>query len=71
MPVISLVPGVLKDYSVDSIAKINDLYYPSGLERQKIFNCLTSIQWSSEELSDGTFLAPFMAYYGLTILPKS
>ena len=43
VPVISLVPGVLKDYSVDNISKINDLYYPSDLERQKVFNCLSSI----------------------------
>lgn len=71
VPIISLIPGVLKDYSVDSISKINDLYYPSGLERQKVFNCLTSIQWSSEELSNGTFLEPFMSYYDLNILPKS
>ena len=64
-PVISLVPGCLKDYSVNSIDKINNLYYPEN--RQYLFNCLTNLQFNSDELINGFAWNTMSKYYGIDI----
>ena len=64
-PVISLVPGCLKDYSVNSIDKINNLYYPEN--RQYLFNCLTNLQFNSDELISGFAWNTISKYYGINI----
>ncbi len=64
-PVISLVSGCLKDYSVNSIDKINNLYYPEN--RQYLFNCLTNLQFNSDELISGFAWNTISKYYGINI----
>ena len=64
-PVISLVPGCVKDYSVNSIDKINNLYYPEN--RQYLFNCLTNLQFNSDELISGVAWDTMSKYYGISI----
>jgi hypothetical protein len=66
-PIISLVPGCLSEYSVDSIAKINNLYYPE--DRQYLFNCLTNIQFTSDELISGMAWDTMSKYYNLQLSP--
>ena len=70
IPVISMHPGVLKNYSSNKISQINNLYYPSDIERGKLFNCLTNIQFTNQELVDGEALETMCDYYGIKILPK-
>ena len=70
IPVISMHPGVLKNYSSNKISQINNLYYPSDTERGKLFNCLTNIQFTNQELVDGEALETMCDYYGIKILPK-
>ena len=64
-PIISLVPGCLKDYSVNSIDKINNLYYPEN--RQHLFNCLTNLQFNSDELINGFAWNTMSKHYGIDI----
>ena len=70
IPVISMHPGVLKNFSSNKISQINNLYYPSDVERTKLFNCLTNIQFTNQELVDGEALETMCDYYGIKILPK-
>ena len=70
IPVISLVPGVLKNYSSNKISQINDLYYPSDNDRGRLFNCLTNIQFENAELMDGTAYETMAKFYDINILPK-
>ena len=70
IPVISMHPGVLKNYSSNKISQINNLYYPSDVERAKLFNCLTNIQFTNQELVDGEALETMCDYYNIKILPK-
>jgi hypothetical protein len=70
IPVISLVPGVLKNYSSSKISQINDLYYPSDNDRGRLFNCLTNIQFENAELVDGTAYETMAKFYDINILPK-
>ena len=70
IPVISMHPGVLKNFSSNTISQINNLYYPSDVERAKLFNCLTNIQFTNQELVDGEALETMCDYYNIKILPK-